>query len=586
MAVGCAHPRIDDARLRAQCEFLEPLGPSDRGKPPGLSPGSFGVWRIGNSCRRVPLHAAKHRSADPCRARRPPAPERALGRRVVRWDHRIASRCRASRTHRQPRPVQYAGAHSGRDQRDLRARSGKHRSRDQGLRHRRVVPQDPGLSPRSRARRRAAAGVVHCRDGQDPPGHRRRAARMFRSYRYKAVARGYQATGAAAEWRQEPDRLGAAKNPRPELAGRQGRAVRRIRPRHQPPATGTLRAGGARFLAHGRGNTAVKLGVLQFFSWPERRVDLATVYARALERIEIMDRTGYDAVWLAEHHFSGFSVCPSVHMMGTLAAARTQRLRIGTAVSLAPFYHPLRLAEEIALLDVLSGGRVNWGAGRGFARVEFTAFGVPPEESASRFRETVEIVLRAWTDERLSFAGQHFRYEDVEVLPKPPQRPHPPIWMAASSESAIEWAASRGFSILMDPHSSAPEIGHKRRFYAEKLTASGFSEAGRDIPVARLVAVADSAGKAAAVARSGAEWILNSYLGPQHRPVIQQSFTPAGADPVRRYLDEVILHGTPEKVGDEILRLREQIGLDYLMCAPLSHQSFTLLTEKVLPRIA
>ena len=330
----------------------------------------------------------------------------------------------------------------------------------------------------------------------------------------------------------------------------------------------------------------MKLGVLQFFSWPERRVELATVYARALQRIEIMDQTGYDAVWLAEHHFSGFSVCPSVHMMGTLAAARTQRLRIGTAVSLAPFYHPLRLAEEIALLDVLSGGRVNWGAGRGFARVEFTAFGVPPEESASRFRETVEIVLQAWTDERLNFAGQHFQYEDVEVLPKPAQRPHPPVWLAASSESAIEWAASRGFSILIDPHSSAPEIGHKRRFYAEKLAASGFSAAGRDIPIARLVALAENAGKAAAVARSGAEWILNSYLGPQHRPVIQQSFTPAGADPVQRYLDEVILHGTPDKVGDEILKLREEIGLDYLMCAPLSHQSFMLMTEKVLPRIA
>jgi alkanesulfonate monooxygenase SsuD/methylene tetrahydromethanopterin reductase-like flavin-dependent oxidoreductase (luciferase family) len=255
-------------------------------------------------------------------------------------------------------------------------------------------------------------------------------------------------------------------------------------------------------------------------------------------------------------------------------------------VSLAPLYHPLRLAEEIAMLDVLSGGRVNWGAGRGFARVEFTAFGVPPEESASRFRETVEIVLRAWTDERLNFAGQHFHYEDVEVLPKPAQRPHPPVWLAASSESAIEWAASRDFSILMDPHSSAPEIGHKRRFYAEKLAASGFSEAGRDIPIARLVALAENAGKAAAVARSGAEWILNSYLGPQHRPVIQQSFTPAGADPVQLYLDDVILHGTPDKVGDEILRLRDEIGLDYLMCAPLSHQSFMLMTEKVLPRIA
>ena len=330
----------------------------------------------------------------------------------------------------------------------------------------------------------------------------------------------------------------------------------------------------------------MKFGVLQFFSWPERRVDLATVYARALERIEIMDRTGYDAVWLAEHHFSSFSVCPSVHMAGVLAAARTRRLRIGTAVSLAPFYHPLRLAEEVALLDVLSGGRVNWGAGRGFARVEFTAFGVPPEESTARFREAVEIVLRAWTDERLNFAGEHFRFADLEVLPKPMQRPHPPVWMAASSEGAIEWAAGRGFSILMDPHSSAPEIGRKRRFYADRLTAAGFSEAGRDIPIARLVALAPDAGEAAAVARAGAQWIVQSYLDPRHRPVMQGSFTPEGADPIRRYLDEVILHGTPDRVVDDILRLREEIGLDYLLCAPLSHQSFLLLTEEVLPLLA
>ena len=99
------------------------------------------------------------------------------------------------------------------------------------------------------------------------------------------------------------------------------------------------------------------------------------------------------------------------------------------------------------------------------------------------------------------------------------------------------------------------------------------------------MAIADSAGKAETVARQGAEWILNSYLGAQHQPVIQRSFTPAGVDPLQRYLDEVILHGTPDKVGNEILRLREEIGLDYLLCAPLSHQSFMLLTEQVLSRL-
>jgi alkanesulfonate monooxygenase SsuD/methylene tetrahydromethanopterin reductase-like flavin-dependent oxidoreductase (luciferase family) len=298
-----------------------------------------------------------------------------------------------------------------------------------------------------------------------------------------------------------------------------------------------------------------------------------------------MDRSGYDAVWLAEHHFSSFSVCPSVHMMGTLAAARTTRLRIGTGVSLAPFYHPLRLAEEVALLDVLSGGRVNWGAGRGFARVEFENFGVPPEESTSRFHEAVDIVLGAWTEERLSFQGAHFRFDGVEVLPKPLQQPHPPVWMAATSEGAIGWAAGRGFSILMDPHSAHKDIARKRSLYADRLAAAGFSLAGRDLPVARLLALGASREQAAEVARRGAEWMVASYFGAQHRPVGVTDPNVPGRDPVQRYLDEVILHGTVDSVLDEILRLREEIGLDYLLCAPLSHQTFMLLTEQILPRL-
>src|SRR5947208_2027879 len=258
----------------------------------------------------------------------------------------------------------------------------------------------------------------------------------------------------------------------------------------------------------------MKVGVLQFFSWPGRHGPLEEVYERALERIEIMDKSGFDAVWLAEHHFTTFSVCPSVHMLGVMAAARTKRLRIGTAVSLAALYHPLRLAEEVALLDVLSGGRVNWGAGRGFAHSEFNAFGVPVEESAERFREAVEIVLKAWSEERFSFHGAHYKFDDIEVLPKPMQKPLP-VWMAATSESAIDWAASRGFSILMDPHASMKELGIKRRHYTAKLTEAGFSDKGRDIPMARLVALAPTADKAEEIARRGAQWLVDSYAGPQ-----------------------------------------------------------------------
>jgi alkanesulfonate monooxygenase SsuD/methylene tetrahydromethanopterin reductase-like flavin-dependent oxidoreductase (luciferase family) len=329
----------------------------------------------------------------------------------------------------------------------------------------------------------------------------------------------------------------------------------------------------------------MKIGVLQFFSWPGRHGPLEDVYARALERIEVMDKTGFDAVWLAEHHFTTFSVCPSVHMLGVLAAARTKRLRIGTAVSLAALYHPLRLAEEVALLDVLSGGRVNWGAGRGFAPSEFEAFGVPIEESADRFRESVEIVLKALGEERFSYHGTHFKFDDIELLPKPMQKPLP-MWVAATSEGAIDWAAGRGFSILMDPHASFKELAAKRRHYADRMAAAGFSDQGRDIPMARLMALAPTESEAEAIARRGAQWIVDAYAGPQHAH--RKRMPPRtydGKEPAQHYIDSVILHGTPESIVDKVAELKETVGLNYLMCAPLSRDSFRLLADKVVPRI-
>ena len=223
-----------------------------------------------------------------------------------------------------------------------------------------------------------------------------------------------------------------------------------------------------------------------------------------------MDRSGYDAVWLAEHHFTTYSVCPSVHLMALAAAQRTERLRIGTAVSLAALYHPLRLAEELALLDVLIGGRLNWGAGRGFEPAEFDAFGVPLDETAPRFREAVEVVLEAWTSERLTFHGKFWDFDEVEVLPKPMQRPHPPTWVAATSPEAIGWAAAGGYSILMDPHATFSEIGAKYDRYVADLAANGFP-APDDTPMARLVAVADTDEEAERVARAGAAWTLGAY---------------------------------------------------------------------------
>ena len=237
---------------------------------------------------------------------------------------------------------------------------------------------------------------------------------------------------------------------------------------------------------------------------------------------------------------------------------------------------PLRLAEEIALLDTLSGGRVNWGAGRGFDLREFKAFGVSVGDSHARFRETMDIVIKAWTNDRLTYAGQYFSFEDVEVLPKPLQKPHPPVWAAASSPLAIEWAASVGHSILMDPHATHAELGHKWELYRDTLTRHGYSIEGRQIPMARLLAIASTQEKAAEVARQGAKWLVDTYVPPEMYGT---------GDPVQRYVDEVVIHGTPERVRDELARLHEEIHLDYIIGAPLSHESFLQFTDQVLPQM-
>lgn len=239
-------------------------------------------------------------------------------------------------------------------------------------------------------------------------------------------------------------------------------------------------------------------------------------------------------------------------MMGMHVAARTERLRIGTAISLAAFYHPLRLAEEVALLDVLTDGRVNWGAGRGFDPTEFTAFNIPVEESTERFREAVEIVQAAWTNDRLTVHGKFWDFDEVEVLPKPVQQPHPPTWVAATSPGAIEWAASCGHTIMMDPHASCKEIGRKRELYREKLEAHGHSIEDRDIPMARLLAVAETESEAREIAQQGAGWTVGAYANPSKAagiaPGSSDANAPAAKDPVERYLSDVVLYGTPDQL--------------------------------------
>jgi alkanesulfonate monooxygenase SsuD/methylene tetrahydromethanopterin reductase-like flavin-dependent oxidoreductase (luciferase family) len=215
-------------------------------------------------------------------------------------------------------------------------------------------------------------------------------------------------------------------------------------------------------------------------------------------------------------------------------------------------------------------------------------FGVPLEESAARFQEAVEIVLAAWRNERLTWSGRFWRFEDVEVLPKPLQRPHPPAWLAAGSPEAIQWAARNGYSIMLGPHQTFAENAANREAYRTALEAHGHSLAGRDIPIARLVAVAETDAAAEEIARAGVAWMAGSYINPTKASGITSHGHAMMMDEherIERYIRSCVIHGTPERVVDQIRRLNAEVFLDYLMIAPLSHSSFMLFTQKVLPRL-
>src|SRR5260221_5965305 len=141
---------------------------------------------------------------------------------------------------------------------------------------------------------------------------------------------------------------------------------------------------------------------------------------------------GYDSTFVVEHHFTGFGQVSASLTLLTWVAARTSTLRVGTAVLVLPWHNPVLLAEQAATLDLLSGGRLDFGVGKGYRRNEFDGFCMRIEDAEARFEEAIEVIIRAWTaDQRFSHRGKHWHFEDIVVEPPPAQRPHPPIWMAA-----------------------------------------------------------------------------------------------------------------------------------------------------------
>src|SRR6202163_2259952 len=196
-------------------------------------------------------------------------------------------------------------------------------------------------------------------------------------------------------------------------------------------------------------------------------------FAVSFEQVDAAERWGLDAMWLAEIHVAPErSVCSAPLTLASAIAARTGRIKVGTAVQVLPLCHPLRLAEEAATVDQISHGRLIFGVGRsGFART-YQQYGVPYDESRERFAETLEIVRRAWTQETFSFEGKYFQFHDVSVVPKPYQKPHPPIRVAATSPDTFPANGTQGHAIfaavrLGTLSELAPNIAAYRAAYAE-----------------------------------------------------------------------------------------------------------------------
>ena len=169
-----------------------------------------------------------------------------------------------------------------------------------------------------------------------------------------------------------------------------------------------------------------------------------------MQHYELAEELGYDSIWIAEHMFSPYSIVTSTQVLAAAIARRTERVRIGTAVSIIPFNHPLRTASDFALVDILSHGRLSFGVGRAYQPLEFEALEVPMDDSRERMEEGLEVILKAWTEPMMTHEGRFWNIEKpVEVLPKPVQTPHPPVYMATSSPESFVGAARDGIHPMM-----------------------------------------------------------------------------------------------------------------------------------------
>lgn len=345
----------------------------------------------------------------------------------------------------------------------------------------------------------------------------------------------------------------------------------------------------------------MKFGLMQLFTWPSGK-PVEEVYEDALRQAQHAEALGFDSIWLAEHHFSEYGILGQPMILAASIVQRTKRIRIGTAVMVLPFHHPIRLAEDAAVVDILSRGRLDVGVGRGYQPIEFAGLNVPQDEARARFEESLEIMKQAWTTERLSYDGQFYQIKNLAVLPRPSQKPHPPLWIAAVSNETYERAGRMGYPVLSSPNFTPVELV-KRNYqtYREALRGSGHDPSQFDTPMMQQVYVADSMD---AARREPEQYtmryfqLLGSLVPGGHGETVPDEYKFYGklTSNIRNldydYLfEEGVTFGDPPRIVERLQRLQAEIGIDHFICwfnfgglpTPLVERSMERFAREVMP---
>ena len=310
-------------------------------------------------------------------------------------------------------------------------------------------------------------------------------------------------------------------------------------------------------------------------SLPTSREDGSARLRAVVEQAGYAEQLGFDSIWLAEHHFHSFGgLFSATPVIGSAIAQKTATIQIGTAVILLPYHNPLRVAEDYATLDCLSGGRLQFGIGHGFVKWEALTFGIPLDELRDRFRENLEVILKTWSEPVLNHKGRFHEYHGVEVWPRPLQQPYPAVWMAATSTvESFELAGQRGFHLMLIPFlHDVEELRLKVEAYFGARRA-----AGHDGSTARVLAVyhmnvGESSTEArAAVARGLAEYHeaathANSLTPGMKDPESYRSHERHRAQMRQLTFDDMVsrsrvLAGSAEEMRERVEYVRERLYL-------------------------